>query len=175
MRPERNKEELTLRRIICTFLSSVASVLFLAGADGKQQLLDPATYLEKHFRMREICFPAGFLCGQEELCAGLCDDFNLWCSIPVFLPCEKKGCQGTFLSAYRIMDCGIYDVCRIRLLDPEPPYFRIPVSHPLSWRDVARGSSGIVGFCRKELGHSVICAFSPGRAFEYAGILRRRK
>lgn len=80
-----------LHRIICDRLSSVASVLFLAGTDSKQQLLDSASYLEKHFRMHEIYFPAGFLCGQEELRACMCDDFNLWCDIPVFFPYEKKG------------------------------------------------------------------------------------
>ena len=166
--------------LLCAGLSVLAylpwlAVLFLAGTDGKQQLLDSAAHLEKYFRMHEIYFPAGFLCGKEELRAGLCDDFALWCSLPVFLPYEKKGCKGTLLSAYRIMDCGIYHTDWICMLDSEPSDLRIPVSHPLPWGYVACGSSCAVGFYREKLGHSVIRAVSSFRIFEYAGLLWRRE
>ena len=175
MCPEWYREGSDLCRIIRACLSSVAAVLFLAGTDGKQQLLDSAAHLEKHFRMHEIYFPAGFLCGKEELRAGLCDDFAFWCSLPVFLPYEKKGCKGTLLSAYRIMDCGIYHTDWICMLDSEPSDLRIPVSHPLPWGYVACGSSCVVGFYREKLGHSVIRAVSSFRIFEYAGLLWRRE
>ena len=166
--------------LLCAGLSVLAYLpwlpfFFFAGTDGKQQLLDSAAHLEKYFRMHEIYFPAGFLCGKEELRAGLCDDFALWCSLPVFLPYEKKGCKGTLLSAYRIMDCGIYHTDWICMLDSESSNLRIPVSHPLPWGYVACGSSCAVGFYREKLGHSVIRAVSSFRIFEYAGLLWRRE